>query len=103
DVAGATDQVGLVLGIRQPAGGFRGGAALRQGIDRSTESRGTRRGIGMNGNEQVGTLSARYLGTPAQRDEVIAGTHQLATEAALGVDLPLQLPGNGQRHMFFIE
>ena len=102
DVAGTADQVGLVLRIGQPARRFGRGAALGQGIDGGAECRRAWRGVGMNRDEQIGASLARDLGALAQRNEVIAGAHQLGAEALLGVDLALQLLGDGQGHVLFV-
>jgi len=57
----------------------------------------------MNGHKQISPFLAGNLGTSAQRNEIIAGTHQFATEALLLAELALQLAGNGQGYMLLID
>ena len=102
DVASTTDQVRLVLAVGQPARGFRGGASIGEGKHRRAEGAATGRGVGMNRHEQIGAFLACDLGTFAQRNEIVASAHQLATEAFLATDLALQLLGNRQGHILLV-
>ena len=57
----------------------------------------------MDGNEQVSAFLAGNLGALAQRNKVIAGAHQLGTEALFSIDLALQLLGDLQYHMLLVN
>ena len=54
----------------------------------------------MDRDEQVGALLAGDFGSPAQWNEVVAGTGQLGAEAFHAVDLTLQLASDLQYHVF---
>jgi len=101
DVACATDQVGAVFAVGQPARRLGSRAAFRQGKHRSTKGSLGRCSIGVDRDKQVGAFLAGDFGAATQRDKVVAGTRQLGPEAFHAVDLALQFFGNRQHHVFF--
>src|SRR5690606_41643353 len=81
----------------------RRGTAIRQGKYRSAIGGRSRCRVGMNRNEQVSAFLAGNLGALAQRNKVIAGAHQLGTEAFFSIDLALQLLRDLQYHMLLVN
>ena len=55
----------------------------------------------MDGNKQVRIVLTRNLGAPTQWNEVIAGAHQLGSEARLGVNQALQVARYRQHNVLF--
>ncbi len=93
----AAFQVGIVLALGQPAGGFARGAARGEDVYRGAGELVIADGVGVDGNEEVRLGTARDDHALAQGNEDVAAACQDGPHAALLIDSLRQQTGDCER------
>src|SRR5690606_36024931 len=95
----AADDVRGVFLVGQPARALRGRAAGREHEYARTLRRRAGPGVGVDGQEDVGTGGAGLARTLVERNEVVGIAGEVGLHARRGVDLARQFLGDGQGHV----
>ncbi|MNZ64134.1 hypothetical protein D3C78_822960 [compost metagenome] len=102
-IARTAQQFRLFLMLFQPARHFTVGPAVGQNPNRGPVGTAVWRGIGVNGDQHVGALLARYVGTSHHRDEVVTIARQDRFELRIGIQQRLQATSNSDSDILLFQ